>query len=153
MGTHIPWYIFRIFVTRMPKRNQRKFRLNRGVLCLCLGVLATLSILLPYLYKKTLKKKRHFSAMWNVWSIQYHRKKNSRKFRANQSGVRSSCARTSFTRARANRNFTSYCHIRQPCRFSEPFNLGPENFFQKNFWKKKKIRSAVKSGNFFSPKS
>jgi mannosyl-oligosaccharide alpha-1,2-mannosidase len=44
----------------MPKGNQRKFRLNRGALCFCLGVLATLSILLPYLYIKNTDKKTPF---------------------------------------------------------------------------------------------
>ena len=53
-------YIFCTSVSIMPKGNQRKFRLNRGALCFCLGVLATLSILLPYLYIKNTDKKTPF---------------------------------------------------------------------------------------------
>ena len=44
----------------MPKGNQRKFRLNRGALCFCLGVMATISILLPYLYIKNTDKQTPF---------------------------------------------------------------------------------------------
>ena len=53
-------YIFCTSVSIMPKGNQRKFRLNRGAMCFCLGVLTTLSILLPYLYIKNTDKKTPF---------------------------------------------------------------------------------------------